>query len=149
MIFVAIFCQFLKIKIFNYSKPRKLQLFLLFGINSSYLFSPLFQYRCDAPPTSESVRKLMLIVVETLEHQCHRCPTQTGQTSEFGGQQSGAMGPIGPEKKETRSAMGSIGLLDAPTQGGGEDWTKYLWIILNIPEYTCNLFDYYWTNNNF
>ncbi|KAL3120700.1 hypothetical protein niasHT_007992 [Heterodera trifolii] len=38
------------------------------------LITILYKYRCDATSVSDCVRKLMLIVVQTVEQQCHRCP---------------------------------------------------------------------------
>uniref|UniRef100_A0A914HRQ7 Uncharacterized protein n=1 Tax=Globodera rostochiensis TaxID=31243 RepID=A0A914HRQ7_GLORO len=38
------------------------------------LITILYKYRCDAAPVADCVRKLMLVVVQTMEHQCHQCP---------------------------------------------------------------------------
>ncbi|CAK5107903.1 unnamed protein product [Meloidogyne enterolobii] len=69
----------------------------------------LYKYRCDAAPTNDAIRKQMLIVVQTLEQQCHRCPP-TSQNQE---QQPPVA--IAPENKERRSATC---LLEAPGPDG-------------------------------
>ncbi|CAK5084672.1 unnamed protein product [Meloidogyne enterolobii] len=69
----------------------------------------LYKYRCDAAPTNDAIRKQMLIVVQTLEQQCHRCPP----TSRNQEQQPPVA--IAPENKERRSATC---LLEAPGPDG-------------------------------
>uniref|UniRef100_A0A915MIR6 Uncharacterized protein n=1 Tax=Meloidogyne javanica TaxID=6303 RepID=A0A915MIR6_MELJA len=67
------------------------------------------QYRCDAAPTNDAIRKQMLIVVQTLEQQCHRCPPSSQN------QEQQPPVAIAPENKERRSATC---LLEAPGPDG-------------------------------
>jgi len=66
------------------------------------------KYRCDAAPTNDAIRKQMLIVVQTLEQQCHRCPPSQNQEQQ-------PPVAIAPENKERRSATC---LLEAPGPDG-------------------------------
>lgn len=72
----------------------------------------LYKYRCDTAPTNEAIRKQMLIVVQTLEQQCHRCPSPSSSNQ---CQEQQQPVPIAPENKERRSATC---LLDPPGQDG-------------------------------
>uniref|UniRef100_A0A914MJ01 Uncoordinated protein 79 n=1 Tax=Meloidogyne incognita TaxID=6306 RepID=A0A914MJ01_MELIC len=69
----------------------------------------LYKYRCDAAPTNDAIRKQMLIVVQTLEQQCHRCPPSSQN------QEQQPPLAIAPENKERRSATC---LLEAPGPDG-------------------------------
>ncbi|CAK5086583.1 unnamed protein product [Meloidogyne enterolobii] len=69
----------------------------------------LYKYRCDAAPTNDAIRKQMLIVVQTLEQQCHRCPPSSQN------QEQQPPVAIAPENKERRSATC---LLEAPGPDG-------------------------------
>uniref|UniRef100_A0A183BT47 Protein unc-79 homolog n=1 Tax=Globodera pallida TaxID=36090 RepID=A0A183BT47_GLOPA len=93
------------------------------------LITILYKYRCDAAPVAECVRKLMLVVVQTMEHQCHQCPVP-------GDKQQHQQRIIPPDKQRRSAAIPSL------LEPGGWSSSAYREIALSIKKAGKTLADF-------